>query len=73
MAQVEVPDADDMDDETFLKHVEKRHAGQMRVENGKVSRHAINAWIGAYRAFHEVIHDHPERYGEQDHEHTWED
>lgn len=67
---VEVPDADDMDDETFLKHIEKRHAADMKIEAGtSISRHAVNAWIGSYRAYHERLHE----IKEHDHEHVWED
>lgn len=52
---VEVPDAGEMDDETFIKHLELRHADECRIEN-YLSRNAIGAWIGAYRAFHDRLH-----------------
>lgn len=69
---VEVPDADDMDDETFLKHIDKRHSQDTGTE---VALHKLphiqSAWVGAYRAFHEFKHkEAPDRY---DHEHTWDD
>lgn len=52
---VEVPDADDMDDETFLKHLETRHATECRIE-GYISRHSVESWIDTYRAFHDRLH-----------------
>ena len=53
---VEVPDSYDMDDETFIRHLEKRHAGEAKFERTPVARHAVDAWIGAYRAFHDRLH-----------------
>lgn len=52
---VEVPHPDDMDDETFLKHIEARHATECRIE-GYISRHAVEAWIDTYRVFHDRLH-----------------
>lgn len=71
--QVEVPDADDMDDETFLKHLDKRHAHETSVETQlHKSVHAREAWVGAYRAFHERQHNvNPEEH--YDHVHVWDD
>lgn len=68
---VEVPDAEDMDDETFLKHIENRHARECHVE-GYISRHAIDAWIGSYRAFHDRLHSLAVP-GQYDHVHESED
>lgn len=53
---VEVPHADDMDDDTFLKHLEHRHASECKIE-GFIARNAVSAWIGSYRAFHDRLHD----------------
>jgi hypothetical protein len=70
MAVVIVPDAELMDDETFLKHLDKRHADDTGVERVlHKSPHIQQSWVGAYRAFHEHLHDH----GEYDHEHAWDD
>lgn len=51
---VVVPHQDDMDDETFMLHLEKRHAADTKVE--RLNRHAVPQWIGAYRAFHNRLH-----------------
>ena len=53
--RVVVPDADDMDDETLLKHIELRHRDEAKVET-YISRRSVSAWIGMYRAFHGTIH-----------------
>jgi hypothetical protein len=68
---VEVPDAEDMDDETFIKHIEHRHAEECKVE-GFIARHAIDAWIGPYRAFHDRLHSIAVP-GQHDHEHELEE
>lgn len=52
---VDVPHAEDMDDETFIKHIEARHAAECKVE-GYIAREAVPAWINTYRAFHERLH-----------------
>lgn len=65
--QVQVPPADDMDDDTFLKHLEKRHASECKIE-GYIARHAVDAWIGTYRAFHRRLHQ-IEVPGQHDHIH----
>lgn len=67
MVVVEVPDADDMDDDTFLKHIEKRHAKECKVE-GYIARRAVSAWINTYRVFHERLH-RIAIPGQYDHEH----
>ena len=66
-----VPSADDMGNETFLKHMDKRHADV--VLNGPLWSDEITAydsWVGPYRAFHDGLHAiaHP---GQYDHEHLW--
>lgn len=68
---VEVPLAEDMDDDTFLNHLEKRHIHEVKVE-GYIHRHAVDAWIGCHRAFHDRLHQIsvPDQY---DHEHVEED
>ena len=66
---ITVPHTDDMDDETFIRHIEKRHAKQCKVE-GYIARHAIIAWIKVYRAFHRRLHD-IERPGQHDHRHDY--
>jgi hypothetical protein len=66
---VEVPLAEEMDDETFIKHVEHRHANDVKMEGGTMSRHAMQAWLPSYRAFHERLHDIA-RPGQYNHEHA---
>lgn len=65
-----VPNIDTMDNETFLKHMDKRHADQ--ILNGPLSDspYIVDGWVGPYRAFHENLHNiaHP---GQYDHEHLW--
>jgi hypothetical protein len=53
---VEVPLAEQMDNETFIKHLEYRHAQDCGFEQAIVSRDGMVAWIGAYRAFHDRLH-----------------
>jgi hypothetical protein len=53
---VEVPNQDEMDDDTFISHLELRHAAECKFENKKVRRMAVSAWIGPYRAFHDRLH-----------------
>ena len=65
---VVVPPAADMEDDTFLKHLEKRHADECRFEDTPVARHAVEAWLPSYRAFHERLHD-ISTPGQHDHEH----
>lgn len=52
---VSVPLADDMDDETFTKHLEARHAAECKIEE-YMSRHSVDVWIGMYRTFHQRLH-----------------
>lgn len=65
---VEVPAAEDMEDETFIRHIEARHSHEVKMEGGTMSRHAITAWIGSYRAFHGRLHKIAAP-GQYDHEH----
>lgn len=53
---VSVPLAEDMDNETFLRHLELRHPKDCGFENASVSRDALTAWVGGYRAFHDRLH-----------------
>jgi len=52
---VTVPDAIHMDDETFIKHLVKRHAADI---DGGVAKHPhiVSAWVDPYRAYHERMH-----------------
>lgn len=65
---VVVPDPLDMSDEIFLKHLEHRHAKEVKFEKTPVARHAVKIWLPAYRAFHDRLHD-LEVPGQYDHEH----
>lgn len=51
-----VPVGEDMEDETFLKHLEKRHADDVKFETVPVARRAVEAWLPTYRAFHDRLH-----------------
>jgi hypothetical protein len=54
---VSVPPIDEMDDDDFLKHLDKRHWEQTQVETAlHESKHIQQAWVGPYRAFHEYVH-----------------
>lgn len=65
-----IPNTDEMDNETFLKHMDARHADEVKCHplSNHPDRH--DNWVGPYRAFHERLHDLalPGRY---DHEHLW--
>jgi hypothetical protein len=69
---VEVPDADDMDDDIFLKHLEARHAAECKIEG--IIKHRKGPWINGYRRLHDRLHDLAAP-GQHDHEHEgdWED
>lgn len=54
--QVEVPSPQEMEDEIFLKHLEKRHQKEVKFESVPVARHALEAWLPTYRAFHDRLH-----------------
>jgi len=70
--RVEVPDPDDMDDLTFLQHIDKRHADETKTEKLlHRSPHIQQAWVGPYRAYHDYLHRiNPGKY---DHEHVWDE
>jgi len=52
---VQVPDPDDMPDEHFIRHLEKRHAAECKIE-GYIARNNVDTWIGMYRTFHDRLH-----------------
>lgn len=62
-----VPAIEDMDDDTFLKHLELRHAAECKIE-GKMHRHSMYAWVTLYRTFHARLHTLAVP-GQYDHEH----
>lgn len=64
---VSVPKIEEMDDETFLKHLELRHAEEYKIQ-GEMHRHAIDKWVNMYRIFHERLH-RIAMPGQHDHEH----
>lgn len=66
---VEVPLSGEMDDETFLKHLEHRHARECKFEKTPVARKATSAWLPTYRAFHEQLHKQAIP-GQYNHEHV---
>lgn len=69
---VEVPHADEMDNDVFLMHLDKRHAHETGVEPALHKLpHIQDAWVGPYRAFHE--YQHRTNPGAYDHEHVWDD
>lgn len=58
---VVVPDADEMDDEDFLRHLDKRHKMDTGVEAMLVDHpDRAQTWIRPYRAFHNYVHRHNE-------------
>lgn len=67
MNVVLVPAVADMDDETFIRHLEKRHPDMLRmtfkVEPGRNSRRMMAR--STWEAFHTYVHQH----GEFDHIH----
>lgn len=67
--EAEVVAIEDMDNDTFLKHMDARHG--LSVRNGPLSNHPDrdDGWIQPYRAFHDRLHDvHHEHI---DHVHLW--
>lgn len=66
---VEVVAISDMDNDTFLKHMDARHKGDF--VGWPLSTHPDrdDAWIGPYRAFHDRLHDI--HHGQIDHVHLW--
>ena len=67
---VSVPHPEDMDDETFLKHMDKRHRWDTKVDGESVlfPKSTWTAWCPAYRSFHERLHAIAIP-GQYDHEH----
>ena len=69
---VTVPSAEDMDNLTFLKHMDARHSNEVR--NGPLatakSDPTDDGWVGPYRAFHERCHDIAVP-GQYNHEHLF--
>lgn len=70
---VQVPEASDMDDMTFLKHLDARHSHEVKTEK-KLAKfpHIVEAWVGPYRAFHQRLHEiaAPGQY-DHTHEEDW--
>jgi len=63
----------DMDDETFIKHMNLRHLGDMNLQ-GPMRYSPLDTYYGALRAFHKRIHDPDitsinDRPVDHDHEH----
>lgn len=69
--QVEVPMTEELDDDTFLRHLELRHSAECGVEES-LPRLAVEAWVGTYRAFHERLHRIAVP-GQHDHVHVYDD
>jgi hypothetical protein len=66
---VVVPHADDMDDETFLKHMDKRHRQDTKVDGELVLfPNRVTSWVKLYRTYHERLHQ-ISIPGQYDHEH----
>ena len=67
---VTVPHPEDMDDETFLKHIDKRHRQDTKHDGQNVlfPQSTWTAWVPLYRTWHERLHaiSIP---GQYDHEH----
>lgn len=70
-AKAIVPDCDNMDDETFLKHCAKRH--EKDYPDAKhlpfTPRSVDNGWMEAYREFHNRVHA-ISVFKDHDHEHA---
>ena len=68
--KVTVPHPEDMDDETFLKHIDKRHRQDTKHNGDNVlfPKSTWTAWVPLYRSWHERLHaiSIP---GQYDHEH----
>lgn len=68
MVVVEVPHPDDMDDEIFLKHLDKRHPEITHGRMLHVQPNKAKGWINPYRAYHKRMHESPEP-ADYDHKH----
>lgn len=66
-----VPSIDDMDDDTFLKHMDKRHAHEVLAGPLSVHPDRNPSWVNPYRAFHDRVHEIESPATEHDHEHLW--
>ena len=64
---VEVPAAEEMDDDTFVKHLELRHRDECKIET-HLSEHGRDIWLPMYRTFHDRLHRLAVP-GQHDHEH----
>lgn len=67
---ISVPSADDMDNETFLRHMDARHAHEVLNGPLSVDPSPVDAWVSPYRAFHDNLHAIAVP-GQYDHEHLW--
>lgn len=65
---IEIPSQDEMDDETFLKHVTKRHPEITEGRNVAAYPNRAKGWISPYRALHRRMH-HPPVPHDYDHYH----
>jgi hypothetical protein len=67
---VTVPNPEDMDDETFLKHIDKRHRQDTKHNGDNVlfPKSTWTAWVPLYRSWHERLHA-ISLPGQYDHEH----
>lgn len=54
---VAVVEADDMDDETFIKHMNARHAPLVCQRGANMARWLLGSDVGAVRVFHKRLHD----------------
>jgi hypothetical protein len=68
---VTVPSIDDMDDDTFCRHMDARHSESLS-NAGPLSAHPDRApeWVLPYRAYHDRLHDIAVP-GQYDHEHLF--
>ena len=55
--RVIVPPIEEMDDETFLRHIDARHAHETKTERALHKfPHIAAAWVNGYRAYHSYLH-----------------
>lgn len=59
--RVTVPDADDMDDEIFAKHMSLRHGdslgGMPELDPELIDDYVMRCWRAFHRRLHEIRHD----------------
>ena len=63
-----------VDDETFLKHMDKRHKMDTHADLPLVLfPNRVSAWVKLYRTWHEKLHDEsrPHRYEHMHEEPSW--